>query len=431
MNKSLSSTYCFTHAVLLTLSSSNLVFLEVLGVFSSIVTTTSVGILFILLILTSQNFRIQKGDIGYLILLVGMILTSLIGLFPNMSSGNFLYAMRDSIWLIFSISILFFEVNIRYFVGLTKNVTLLMLLGLGVVVFLSWYLGISLQDVNIDVYKDVNQAFMMNMSTLTDQFRFTLPGLNSNTTGTILLVSFLMIFCLLRGQDNKLYPRIYYLILLIFSFFFLATFSKTVLVLLVVSGGLMVFSGLIKPTKFILFLVSSVLVVWIVEPLVIYRFIALYDILTGSDLSNEFVARTSERSNSVSTSWELIVSNPFGISFESYDEIARNSFGGGEHNNYLYLTIIYGIPFGILYFTYFLLVASKSFISYKQQAKLFDPYSTRLSTLSFIIAVCILLVQFVAPTPVYALILSSLCLLINKTVANERALSSNHLQLTN
>ena len=427
MTISLKSGLCFIHGVLLTLAASNLVFLDFLGIFSGIVSTTAFGLLFILFIFSSPSMRVRKVDIECQLLLALMLLLALLSSFNNVSDYNFLYTFRDSIWLLFCISILFLEVNLRYFVELTKITTLLMVLSLGAVVFLAWYLGISLKEVNINVYKDLDQALMINKSSLAEQFRFTLPGLNANTTGTILLVNSLMIFCLLRDQYSKLSLIFYNLILLVLGFFFLATFSKTVLVLLVVSGALLAYGRLIKPTKLIFYSVAGALVVWIVEPLVIYRLVSVYDLIVGTEISDEFIGRTSNRSESLSTSWQLISNNPFGMSFENYGEIARSSVGGGEHNNYIYMTVIYGIPFGILYFIYFLLVASKSFIGFKRQKIFMDPYSTRLSLLSLIIAVCILLAQFVAPTPVYALILSSLCLLINKTVANERALLSNHL----
>ena len=370
--------------------------------------------------------RVRKIDIEYQLLLALMLLLVLLRSFNDVSEQNFLYTIRDSIWLVFCILILFIDVNLRYFEGLTKITTLLLVLSLGVVVFLAWYLGISLKEVNINVYKDLDQASMINKSALTEQFRFTLPGLNANTTGTVLLINFLMIFCLLRDQYSKLSLIFYNLILLVLGFFFLATFSKTVLVLLVVSGALLTYGQLIKPTKLIFYFVAGTLVIWIVEPLVIYRLVSVYDLIAGTDIGDDFVGRTSNRSESLSTTWHLIANNPFGMSLDNYGEAARRGFGGGEHNNYLYMTAIYGIPFGILYFIYFLLLVSKSFIGFKRQQKFMDPYFTRLSLLSLIIAVCIMLVQFVAPTPVYALILSSLCLLINKTVANQRALLSIH-----
>jgi hypothetical protein len=427
MTISLKSGLCFIHGVLLTLAASNLVFLDFLGIFSGIVSTTAFGLLFILFIFSSTSLRVRKVDIGYQLLLVLMLLFALRTTSTNVSDQNVLYAFRDSIWLLFCILILFLDVNLRYFVGLTKITTLLMVLSLGVVVFLAWYLGISLKEVNVNVYKDLDQASMINKSSLADQFRFTLPGLNANTTGTILLVNFLMVFCLLRDEYNNLSSSFYYLILLVLGFFFLATFSKTVLVLLVVSGALLAYGRLITATKLIFYSVAGAVVVWIVEPLVIYRLVSVYDIIAGTEIGDEFVGRTSNRSESLLTSWKLIANNPFGMSFDNYGEAARSGSGGGEHNNYIYMTAVYGIPFGVLYFIYFLLVVSNSFICFKRQKLFMDPYSTRLSLLSLIIAVCILLAQFVAPTPVYALILSSLCLLINKTVANERALLSNHL----
>ena len=427
MNKLLQSGLCFIHAILLTLSASNLVFLDVFGRFSSVVTNTAFGLLFICLMFFSPSSRFRKVDSGYALLLGLMSVCVLVNTLINASEFNFLYAFRDLIWLIFCVAILFLEVDFRYFVKVTKITTLLILLSLGVVSFLTWYLGMSFKDVNINVYADLQQASMINKSSLTDQSRFTLPGLNANTTGLILLVNFLMIFCLLEDHNRQLSTGFYYLVLLVLGSFFLATFSKTVLVLLVVSWALLAYGGRINPTKLVFAAVAVALAVWIVEPLVIYRLLSVYDVIAGTEMADSFVGRTSNRFESLSTSWQLIFSNPLGMSFENYGEVASNSFGGGEHNNYIYMTIIYGIPFGALYFIYFLLIAWQSFVSFRRQAKFFDSRSTRLPLLSLIIAVCILLAQFVAPTPVYALILSSLCLLINKTVASERALLVNHL----
>jgi len=413
------SIICFFHAVLITLSSSNLIFLDLLGPLQSIISTTLIGLIFILI----SSFRIfrQKIDLPLTIILGLLLFFAVLSNVINPSINNFIFSFRDLIWLVFCFILFHLDVNLEYFKRLTNLSSILMIISLVSLIYLSWSLGISFKDINIDIYNDLDQASMRDLSAFENRFRFTIPGLNANTTAVILLNISLMIFCLLRDKKNKIQKYLFFPLGL-FCFFFLATFSKTVLVLFIVSILVLSYGKLIKKRMLIFYAILGLTLIWIIEPLIIYRLISIYDLIAGTEIGDEFIGRTSNRSESLQTSLQLIFSNPLGISFDNYKFIGYSSFGGGEHNNYIYMTILYGIPFGILYFIFFLSIAFRSFLTFRRYAGAsFNNLSRRLSLLSLTFSINTLLLQLVAPVPILALIIASLCLLINRNVVKNDA----------
>lgn len=415
------STICFFHAVLITLSSSNLIFLDLLGPLQSIISTTLIGLIFILI----SSFRIfrQKIDLSLTIILGLLLFFVVLSNVLNPSINNLIFSFRDLIWLVFCFILIHLDVNFAYFKRLTNLSSIFISISLVSLIYLSWSIGISFKEINIDIYNDLDQAAMRDLSAVEERFRFTIPGLNANTTAVILLNIFLMIFCLLRDKKNKIQKYLFFPMGLCF-FFFLATFSKTVLVLFVVSILVLSYGNLIKKRMLIVYAILGLTLIWIIEPLIIWRIISIYDLIAGTEIGDEFIGRTSNRSETLQTSFQLIFSNPLGISFDNYDS-RYTSYGGGEHNNYLYMAILYGIPFGILYFIFFLSIAFRSFLIFRRHAKIsLNNLSKRLSLLSLIFSINTLLMQLVAPVPVLALIVAGLCLLINRNVVkNDTAIA--------
>lgn len=422
MNKICLNGLVLAFGVLLTLSSSNLVFLHFLGPIQAVVTTSSVGLLVILLVGGSLGLKqVRRPSIDFTGLYLGLtgslLLCILISLLLWPVNGNAPFAFRDGLWLVVVALVSLARVRRQALLQILIISYWLCSLSLVALTYYSFVGSMSYADVNLLVYGDDELATLRDFEAIEERARFNFPGQNSNTTGTILTLLAFAKFILLKEKNGFKNFIVSALVASIFIIFALATLSKTVLVLLFIFTGICIFFGQLRLSSGFFLAAAGIGLMWLIDPVIFYRLVSVYDLLSGSAMADEFIGRTSNRSESIATSAEILFTYPLGIGYEKYASIAYSAFGGGEHNNFLYMSILYGLPFGFLWALLFCSVLIESIGLAVRAKMLSDEFKVdfALRVVGIVFASAALLVQFVAPTPVYCMILLAFCVLLNRS----------------
>jgi len=405
----------YSYSLLLTLMTSNLVFLEIMGPLSFIVSTTSVAVFCSVIAIFAYGLKFSRHNLINILLTILSILIVISALFHPLEH-NLLYSIKDIIMIYFVISMSMIDIKTE---ELYKIIRLSIYFVCALIVILTFYnifYHLSYTEINDKIYADNVVNSIIDYASGIERERFTFPGINANTTALILVQLATFSLIISTQSTSSLEKLVFFVLSLIFLYFMFYTYSKTAIVLLLVCIGLLYYFNIIKFSHLLLIFASFLFILIMYDDFIIYRVIQISDVLFGTEYSSGVIGRTSDRTESITVSLGLIVDNPLGIGRSEYGRYLQSAVGGGEHNNYLYNMIIYGPIFGLFYII-IILWLFRSVIGVHSVIKHSSDVSLRhLSIIAIITTIVILLVQIVAPISTYVMVLLSLVVLIINSI---------------
>lgn len=304
----------------------------------------------IILILLTDLFLIldnRKYTIIFLCILLIVIITAVINI---LVIGDINLVLRSLLYQLFLLRFTTFADQPKYVERCIQYSILMMFVWLCYAFFYIAFFGF---DELFKFYEILANLVGMNLAEYVgamyakDIFRFTIPGLNSNT---LIYLLFPLIYycynCFLGIHKAKRY--IYLFIITFFSIAIFLTLSRQGIVILCL--GFLVDAFLFRKVKMKIFMILLLLMfvyfIFLYFPVVMYRLLSIF-----SDSYNDY--SSSNRLGSIKTSISLIDQNIFGLGASSYN-LATVGISG-EHNFLLSTWIHQGLQ-GLMLFLLFLFI---------------------------------------------------------------------------